>query len=365
MFHFIDTLLFDLLGDTFITYMLIGVITLFVIALLSFILYFIFTSVVKRVIKKAKKKSTSVTAQSIINNKLHKQFFVLSFAFLLSAYADRFKDITKLVSVVALYTSIICLMLILSNCLDVVVDYYSTKSISKKRPIKGPLQIIKYLIYCVFGLIVIATLINQSPLVLISGIGTFTAILSIVFKDALLGLVAGVQITSENLLQIGDWVSIPSENVEGSITDIALVSVKVTAFDNTVYTIPAYTFLSTPFKNWHQTIKKAERQVNIALTVDAMSLKKEEDGSTNLTKFRSDLTKAISEDPHLNKKYSVIVKSKASTTGLGIPVEVYFTTDVADYTEYCNYTSEWTEKALAMLPDYGLVPYQTRINTLT
>lgn len=363
MFQVIDSFLYNLVGEGFLGNFLRAVTTLAIILIISYIIYFIFTLILKRLTTKAKSISVSKIASSIMSNKIHKHSFALIFFFLLSTYAGRFMDLTGLVSTISLYGSIISLMLIIGNLTDVIVDFYSTKQISKKRPIKGPLQIAKFLVYCVFGLIMIATLINQSPLVLISGIGTFTAILSIVFKDALLGLVAGIQITSENLLQIGDWISIPSENVEGAVTDIALVSVKVKAFDNTMYTVPAYTFLSTPFKNWHSTIKNSQRQVHFSLTIDAESIKNEEDG-TNLTRYRNDLMKLIKADEHTSKKFSAIVRTNGSTTGIGIPVEVYFTTDITDYDTYCSYVSDYTEKAIAMLNEYGLIHYQTRISTL-
>ncbi len=363
MFQFIDSFTSKIVGDGFVFNLLKAVFTLVIVLILAFAVYVIATAILKGVSSKAKSITVSKIASSIMSNKLNKHLYYLICFSLLGVFSDRFVDASRIVSIISVYGSIITLMIILSNAMDVIVDVYSTKSISKKRPIKGPLQIAKFLIYSVFVIIIIATLINQSPLVLISGIGTFTAILSIVFKDPLLGLVAGIQITSENMLQIGDWVSIPSANVEGSVTDIALVSVKVTAFDNTVYTVPAYTFLSTPFKNWHQTIKKAQRQVSFNLTIDAESIKPEENG-TNLTNFRNDLIALIKEDEHTNKKLSVICRTKGTSTGIGVPVEVLFTTDIVDYDTYCNYVSEYTEKAIAMLPKYGLIHYQTRISTL-
>lgn len=307
--------------------------------------------------KKARTSAVRKISAFAAKRKMNSKAFAFGFFFFLSTFSDRLGNAGKLTGKIAVFGLVIIVMLSVGSAIDIISDFYATKSISKKRPLKGPLQILKSLLYFVFSIVVLAVLIGQSPIVLISGIGTFTAILSIVFKDALLGLVAGIQITSENLLQIGDWISIPSANVEGTVTDIALISVKVTAFDNTVITVPAYTFLSTPFKNWHSTIKNAERQASYTLSINADSVN-EENGLVNITAFRQDILKRISEDPHTVKDHSIVCRTGNPTEGNGLPLEVFFTIDITDYSEYCSYVSEHKELTLASMSKFGLKPYQ-------
>ena len=332
--------------------------TLFLIIVLSFVVYFIATSICATLRNKSKSDAIQLIAGFIIIRKLPKKFATFCFFFFLGYFTNRVPAIGWAVGKISLFGMIIMTISILNSSIDVINDFYSTKQISKKRPIKGPLQVVKIVLDLIFGIILIATLMNQNPIVFISGIGAFTAILSIVFKDALLGLVAGVQITSENLLQIGDWISIPTLGVEGSVTDIALISVKITAFDNTVYTVPAYTFLSTPFKNWHTTIESHSRQGHIMVAIDANSVKFEKDGLTNLTTYRNDLIEALKASNQVKEDYALQIKSQGTLNGNGIPLDIFFTTDIADYEDYWEFVTQIYESAIASMDKYGLKPYQ-------
>jgi len=260
MLDVLDEWILEITGGGFKSAILSAVIYLVLSAVLAFIIFVAVSAIAGAQEKHSRSQAIKKIAGFSIKRKMPYKSFVFAFFFFLSYFGEHFRSSKALVDKVSLFGMIVTLMIIVASAIDIASDFYATKRIAKRRPLKGPLQILKSLILFVFGIVMLAILIGQSPLVLISGIGTFTAILSIVFKDALLGLVVGIQITSENLLQIGDWISIPSAGVEGTVTDIALISVKVTSFDNTVTTVPAYTFLSTPFKNWHKTINEHKRQ---------------------------------------------------------------------------------------------------------
>ena len=308
--------------------------------------------------KKAKTNTFRTAATGFNKRHMPKKIATFSFFLLLGYLAEAIPNKATLFGRLSVIGMIICSIVIFNTALDIVNDIYCLRPVSKKRPIKGPLQVVKIVIALIFSIIIISVLLNQNPIVLISGIGAFTAILSIVFKDALLGLVAGVQITSENLLQIGDWISIPSTGVEGTVTDIALISVKVTAFDNTVYTVPAYTFLSTPFKNWHSTLAQGKRMAHLNINVDANTVQADGD-VTNLTKYRTDLMEALKSDPNILDKTTLQCKTSGSPSGAGIPLDVYFYCDVTDYDEYCEFVTLKYEKAISSLGKYGLKPYQS------
>ena len=356
MFDALDQWIYDISGGGVFRNILSACIYLAITVALALLLYMAVSFFAKRAQKKARTETFRKISGFVVKRKMHSKAFAFGFFFFLSTFSSKFGSLTDLISKLAVFGLVVTVMLTVGSAIDVASDFYATKSIARKRPLKGPLQILKTLIFFVFSIVMLAVLIGQSPIVLISGIGTFTAILSIVFKDALLGLVAGIQITSENLLQIGDWVSIPSTGVEGTVTDIALISVKVTAFDNTVITVPAYTFLSTPFKNWHNTIAKANRQASYTISIDPSSVK-DENGKVNLTSFRNDLAEKIKNEEHTVKDKSIVCRSGNFDRSVGLPVEVFFTIDITDYTDYCHFVSEHKEKAITALKEYGLKPY--------
>lgn len=332
------------------------ILTAIVIAMVVF--YFICSTIINTMHNKSKSDAIQLISGFVIVRKMPKKLSAFFFFFLIGYFTHHFPALEWLISKISIFGMIICTMIIISTSLDVINDFYSTKKISKKKPIKGPLQIVKIIINSLLGIIMLSIIMGQNPMILISGIGAFTAIISIVFKDALLGLVAGIQITSENLLQIGDWISIPSMGVEGSVTDIALISVKVTAFDNTVYTVPAYTFLATPFKNWHTTIENKSRQGHIMVTVDANSVKFQKDGLTNLTEYRNDLLDALKASGQVKEDFTLQIKSQGTHNGCGIPLDIFFTTDISDYEEFWEFVTQIYESSIASLDKYDLKPYQ-------
>ncbi|MCR5804755.1 MAG: mechanosensitive ion channel family protein [Clostridia bacterium] len=375
------------LGKT-VSELLITTANIAVIALICLLVCAVILIVTKIISASAKRKSFKTITQSAKNN--HFTFYLCLFfiSVTVSSFASAFPRnegrILKITSVLM----ILILMLLVNSIIDIIGDLYSTKSISKKRPIKGLLQIIKVLVIIVLTIIMVSLLINQSPLVLIGGIGTFTAIISIVFKDALLGLVAGVQITSDDLLRIGDWVEIPSENVEGTVQDISLISVKILAFDNTLYTIPAYTFLSVPFRNWHTALKSKARRVFRAMPLDIDSIKPCEDVSsvlkkyeefsdlkealdkrsektgelTNLSVFLELLPRIIKKDPNVVQDKLVICQVNDTKSTTGVPVEFFFFTDLTDWEHYSMISSSKAELALALAKELGLKPYQSKVS---
>ena len=289
----------------------------------------------------------------------------------------------KIIYTVSSYALLLMVVILITTAIDVFGDVYAKRPIAKKHSIKGILQVAKIFIYVVFAIIAISVILGQNPLVLISGVSAFAAILAIVFKDALLGFVAGVQITADDLLRIGDWVTIPSMDVEGSITDISLISVRVTEFDNTVSVVPAYTFLSEPFTNFRQAINGEKRQFKGMLHIDTTSVKSlssreaammigrhkeladkfpddvDLGGITNLSLYRTYLTECFKESGHMREDYACVV-STGSSEGRGIPIKLLFTTDIGDYNTFVEFSSQVYEQSFAAMPDFELNAFQER-----
>ena len=361
MIEKLENFLIDLTGNATMGRAATFIIIIAAISIIMTVVYFISNSVASSMHNKSKSDTLQLISGFILIRKIPKKVSIFFFFFLLGYFTDNIPTLSWLIGKISVFGMIIMTIIIISSSLDIINDFYSTKAVSKKRPIKGPLQVVKIIVDLLFAIIMISIIMGQNPMILISGIGAFTAIISLVFKDALLGLVAGVQITSENLLQIGDWISIPSLGVEGSVTDIALISVKVTAFDNTVYTVPAYTFLSTAFKNWHSVVEGHNRQGHIMVSVDANSVKFQKDGLTNLTSYRNDLLDALKASGQVKEHFTLQIKSQGALSGTGVPLDIYFTTSISDYEEYWEFVTQIYESAIASLSKYDLKPYQTTV----
>lgn len=348
----------------------------FALALVCLLIYMIIKLVSKIISIKAK----TSTVKSIIKFSEEQKFSGKLAFFLIALFLSRVVSISpflsKYLSKLPIYVIIFTFIVVINCILNIAGDVYSTRTIAKKRPIKGLIQVIKIVLYIIFAMIVISLMIGQSPMVLIGGIGTFTAILSIVFKDALLGLVAGVQITADDLLRIGDWVDIPSAQVEGTVQDISLISVKILGFDNTIYTVPAYTFLSSSFKNWHTAINGKARRVLRTIPVDVTSIKTLEEseikkingrykgldikqGATNLTAYTEILKRELINCEHIIKSRGIICQISDKMTGAGIPVEFIAFTDQTEWGDYSKTSIALLEKAVVLANENGIKLYQT------
>ncbi len=162
---------------------------------------------------------------------------------------------------------------VLSAVLDAANDIYMTFPVSKARPIKGFLQIIKIVVYIIMGVLVISVILDKSPWILLSSIGALTAITTLVFKDSIMGFVAGVQLTTNDMLRIGDWIEMPKYGADGDVIEITLNTVKVRNWDKTITTIPAYALVSDSFKNWRGMHETGGRRIKRAIYIDVTSIK--------------------------------------------------------------------------------------------
>ncbi|HQV71490.1 MAG TPA: mechanosensitive ion channel, partial [Dokdonella sp.] len=164
--------------------------------------------------------------------------------------------------------------LAIANLLDALNDIYEKSSRhATRRPIKGYLQLLKIGIYIIAGVLIIAALIGKSPLVLLTGFGAMTAVLMLVFKDTLLSLVASLQLSSNDMLRVGDWIEMPSQNVDGDVIDISLHTIKVQNWDKTISTIPTWKLISESFRNWRGMQEFGGRRIKRALLIDQNSVR--------------------------------------------------------------------------------------------
>ncbi len=284
--------------------------------------------------------------------------------------------------------------------LDAVNDIYNEASpLSKSRPIKGYLQVVTLIAYLAAGIVIVSILAGLSPVVFLSGLGALAAVLMLVFRDTILSLVASVQIASNDMIRIGDWVSVPQANTDGDVIDIALHTVKIQNWDKTISTIPTHKFISESFKNWRGMSESGGRRIKRSLRLDMNTVRflhedqieelsrrellhdhmrdvREEierynavkaEGNpgvipetrrlTNLGTFRVYVQKYLEAHPKTHKEMTMLAR-QLEPGPQGVPIEVYcFSADTA-WANYEGFQADIFDHLIAVLPEFGLRPFQ-------
>lgn len=215
------------------------------------------------------------------------------------------------------------------------------------------------------AIVIIAIAIGQNPLKLFAGLGATSAILMLVFKDTIEGLVAGIRLTSANMLHVGDWITVPGTEVNGVVTEMNLTTVKVRNFDNTIFTISPKTLVSGTFQNWKGMQGSGGRRVKRIIYFDFRSIRKVEltakDGettiTTNMAQFRQAAEDYLASDPRVNTELMYMVR-QMEPTQCGLPVEVYFFLRVKEWKEYEHQLADIMEQLFLLTADKGLKIYE-------
>lgn len=318
--------------------------------------------------------------------------------FVISLFSSAFGKAESWVSHAVTIYVIILLIAILDAALSIIDDVYRTHEVSKKRPIKSFLQVIEIIIVFVFVIVIVSSWINESPIVLLSGIGAFTAVIIIIFKDSILGFVAGIQLTTDDMIRIGDWIEMPRFTVDGIVTDISLISVRVENFDNTTTSVPAYALVSDSFKNWRSMKLSGSRRIKRAIYIDMSSItfcseemlaafskieylksyinekqkefernrsKQGPDVSsvsrrqklTNIGVFRIYLERYLSNIPKIREDMTILVR-QLPAENRGLPMEICAFTSETDWIPYENVQSDIFDHIYAIAPAFGLRLFQ-------
>ena len=265
--------------------------------------------------------------------------------------------------------------------LRVIYEARSHKGIRRNIPLLGLIQAVQIVLYFIGGIIIIAVLINKSPSVLLTGLGASAAVLMLVFKDSILGLVAGVQLSQNNMIQIGDWIQMPDGSANGTVEEITLNTVKVRNWDNTLSMIPPYTLVSSTFKNWRGMQESGGRRADKMIYIDVNSLEEcsqemvddmvksfpllmgklqgavMTDRLTNAQVYRTYIFAYLKTHPYVNPDLDIIVTQKEATP-YGMPIEVYFFTREKDWALYEKQQSDIFDHLMSIAPEFGLRLYQ-------
>ena len=256
---------------------------------------------------------------------------------------------------------VITIMLMTANSFVLsIFDIYSKSRRNKNHPLKGLVQAIQVLLWFLGAIIVVAVLIGKSPKVLLTGLGASAAVLMLVFKDSILGFVAGVQLSQNNMVRIGDWIQLPDDSANGTVEEITLNTVKVRNWDNTITMIPPYTLVSEPFKNWRGMQESGGRRVSKKIFIDMKSIKNcAGEMATNTQAYRAYIEKYLRSHPVVAQELDIIVAQREAAQ-FGLPIEVYFFLTDKVWNEYERIQSDIFDHLIAKAPEFGLKLYQLK-----
>ncbi|MGR7922834.1 miniconductance mechanosensitive channel [Zobellella denitrificans] len=290
-------------------------------------------------------------------------------------------------------------LLSLFSLLDALLDISVQSRTARNLPLRGLFQGIKLVGAILVVILMVSVLIGKSPVILFSGLGAMTAVTMLVFKDPILGLVAGIQLSANNMLSVGDWLEMPKYGADGEVIDIALTTVKVRNWDNTITTIPTYALIADSFKNWRGMSESGGRRIKRSLHLDASSVhfldeselkrlhkaqllapylddKVQELGRhnseqqadlsslvngrrlTNLGTFRAYLNAYLRAHPHIHQQMTLMVRQLEPGSN-GVPMEIYAFTNTTKWVEYEGIQGDIFDHIFAVLPEFGLRVHQT------
>lgn len=357
-----------------------------------------FNLIVNKILKPYIMKNRFEWDDVLLKRRVFNRIFYLIPAIFFASAAHFFHPYEEVVKKGASVYIIVLAVFIVNAVLDSLDDIYRTLPISKTRPIKGFLQVVKLVAYILAGIVVAAILLDKSPLILLSGVGALTAVISLVFKDSILGFVAGIQLTANDMLRIGDWIEMSKYGANGEITEISLNTVKVKNFDNTIVTIPAYALVSDSFKNWRGMQvsggRRIMRSINIDMTgiricsaemlrkfkqihylSDYITTKEEEiarynaehdiDASlsingrqmTNIGVFRIYIEEYLRHHPRVHQGMTLMVRQLPPAEH-GLPIEIYAFTDDTNWIHYEKVQADIFDHILAAVGEFDLRIYQ-------
>lgn len=377
---------------------------LLIIILLALAVDYICRYILLGAFKKFAKKTTNqlddlIIEKKIINKGMHIIPSILIFTMLPLAYpspAD--KEILVLLQKLCQIYIITVSLLFINSLLNLGVELFHRNDKFKDKPLKGFVQIVQVILFSAGVILLISILINESPSTIFTGIGASAAILMLVFKDTILGFVAGIQLSANDMLRVDDWISMPKYGADGTVIEITLNTVKVKNFDNTISTIPPYALISESFQNWRGMRESPGRRIKRSINLDMNSVKfctpemlekyrkisllagyiddtenklqtynqaNQIDNTilvngrrqTNLGVFRAYLQRYLESLPEVNKEMICMVRH-LQPTEKGIPMELYFFSSIKDWVIYETIQADVFDHVLAVIPEFDLQIFQ-------
>jgi len=304
---------------------------------------------------------------------------VIIYLFVPLAFVEVGSSAMDFIRRICLIYIIITFLSFVNSFLKAVYSVYSEREQFRDRPLKGMLQTMQVILWLVGGIVVVGELIGRDPLSLLAGLGASAAILMLVFKDSILGFVAGIQLSANDMLRIGDWIQLPNGVANGTVEEITLNTVKIRNWDETISTVPPYTLVNNSFQNWRGMQESGGRRVNKNIYLDMTTLKfctpedldairknvplmadyqpAEGEVPTNSQLYRIYIERYLRSLPVVNQDMDLIISQKEPTT-YGVPIQVYFFSRNKVWREYERIQSDIFDHLLAIVGKFDLKLYQ-------
>ena len=276
-----------------------------------------------------------------------------------------------------IYLVITTLMLV-NSFLNSLYEISNEHETLRNRPLKGIYQMINLVAIGIGIILIISILIDQNAATILAGLGASAAVLMLIFKDSILGLVAGVQLSANDMLRPGDWITMPKYGADGDVLEVSLTTVKVRNFDKTITTIPPYVLVSDSFQNWRGMRETGGRRIKRSIFIDMTTVHfcsekekimfasrgwideaqaKPETQVVNLYVYRNYLQNYLREHPRTHKELMIMVRQMQPTSE-GLPLEIYCFSNTTVWLEYEQIQGEIFDHILAVIPEFGLRIFQ-------
>ena len=378
-------------------------ITFFSLVLLSLLTFYIARRILLTLIHRATSKSKTNWDDILAEQKFFKLLAYLVPSYIIYEFTpvilDPYPNTVSIIETVLTVYMILVVMLAFNAFLNALAIIYQDFQVAKTRPIKGYVQVAKIVVYVIGIIVIISSLFGKNPLGIIGGLGAFSAVLLHVFKDPIMGFVAGIQLSANNMLVPGDWITMPKYNADGTVIDVALTTVKVQNWDKTISTIPTYSLISDSFKNWRGMEESGGRRIKRSINIDMKSVKfctpemldkfsriqyvkdyidlKEQEltafneankidnsilvngrRQTNIGVFRAYLNAYLHNHPAIHEGLTFLIR-QLQPSEKGLPIEIYVFSKIQEWSKYEDLQSDIFDHILAVIPEFDLRVYQS------
>ncbi|HLN53219.1 MAG TPA: mechanosensitive ion channel domain-containing protein [Lentimicrobium sp.] len=365
-------------------------------------LYYIFRVIVIKIVRRITHRTSSTWDDALYHNRVfHKSLLLvptLLFNVLAPYTLTEFPDFLKWALLLNRILIVYATIGTINKFLNALYEIYQGFEVSKAKPVKGYIQVLKIIVIVIGVIIVISLLFDKSPIYLLGGLGAFSAVLLLIFKDPILGLVAGIQISANDMVRQGDWIVAQKSGADGEVRDISLTTVKVQNWDKSITMLPTYSLVSESFVNWRGMEESGGRRIKRSINIDMNSVRfcTEEmlekfrkidilrnyieqtqqelvkhntaeniDDSilvngrrqTNLGVFRAYLSAYLQRNPDLNPDMTMLVRQLQPGES-GIPLEIYVFSRIQDWKPYEDIQSDIFDHVLASIPEFELKVFQ-------
>lgn len=377
-------------------------ITFFVLIILSLLTFYIARKVFLVIIHRLTAKSKTNWDDILTSQKFFKNLAYLVPSYIIYTFTPAVLQpypgaVSVIQTIVNIYMIMVVIMVI-NSFLNAIAIIYQDFQVAKTKPIKGYMQVAKIIVYLIGVIVIFSTLFDKNPLGLIGGLGAFSAVLLLVFKDPIMGFVGGIQLSANNMLVPGDWISMPKYGADGTVIDVALTSVKVQNWDKTISTIPTYSLISDSFINWRGMEESGGRRIKRSINIDMKSVKfctnemlnkflkfeyvkeyvdrtekelaeynkdNNVDDSilvngrrqTNIGVFRAYLNGYLHNRNDIHDDMTFLVR-QLQPNEKGLPIEIYVFSKIQEWAKYENLQSDIFDHVLAIIPEFDLRIYQ-------